>query len=79
MLTDFEGFIDSHGLCTFQPSQSARSRSNRSPEPVRGIPIWAVLEAEAARQILRELQSGSRVRALRLLEELSFSLGTRWE
>ncbi len=78
MLKEFEGIIDSQGLCVFrQPSVDAtlaeQYRTNDRPH----VAFWAVLEMQAAANILQELTLGSRDRALRLLEELSVSLGTQ--
>jgi len=79
MLTEYEGTIDSHGLCIFRQSQPSRSLHQQRAEPTHRVPFWAVMEAESAIDILRELKSGSRARALRLLEEFAFSLGTQWD
>ena len=79
MLTEFEGIIDSGGLSMFRQ----KWRRSGGDCPVMGhrrsIPFWAVLETNSAAQILRQLQIGNGIRALRLLEELAFDLGCEWE
>ena len=79
MLTEYEGTIDSYGLCIFRQSQPSRSLHKKRAEPTCRVPFWAVMETSCAVQILRQLQMGERVRALRLLEELAFDLGCEWE
>ncbi len=76
MLTDFEGMIDSQGLCTLRQCQSS-SPFRYLPAEQSRVRFWAVIETESAIAILRELKSGSRARAYRLLEELAVSLGTQ--
>jgi hypothetical protein len=77
MLTDFEGMIDAQGLCTLRQCRQSRGRSRISPEKSGKIRFWAVIESECATAIIRELNSGSRTTAYRLLEELAVSLGTQ--
>lgn len=79
MLTEFEGTIDSQGLCMFRQCRQTRSLGHPMVEQTSRLPFWAVLEHDSALEVMRELKVGSRTRALRLLEELAFSLGTQWE
>lgn len=74
MLQAFEGIIDVTGL------RSLRQDSNRrcvlSCNESDAVPFWAVLESKVATQIIREILSGNRLRALRLLESSAVSLGS---
>jgi hypothetical protein len=79
MLTEFEGTIDSKGLCMFRQRQESRSFRAQPAEQIHRVPFWAVLDVDSAIEVLQELKIGSRVRALQLLEELAFSLGTHWD
>lgn len=78
MLIEYSGIIDSGGLRTFRRISNPAMRSD-APEHRRfsSVGFWAVLDAETAEQILRVLQSGSRIRAMRLLEESAISIGSQ--
>ena len=74
MLREFEGLVGPEGLCLFQPRSERRERVSLRPESLR-VPIWAIVDANVAHQILCEQRLGSRTRALRLLEENAVQLG----
>ena len=75
MLREFQGIIDWNGLTRFD-QRSEHLRVRGSELPPSAVPFWAVIEAQAATQILKELLLGHRQRALRLLEESAVSIGT---
>lgn len=70
MLREFHGTINASGLCSLGQSVPAESLN------ANAFPIWAILDDCAATQVIRELVSGNRIRALRLLEEFALSLGS---
>ncbi len=76
MLTEFEGIIDRVGLRTLRECDTNLAESGLDHQPDR-IRIWAVLELESAQAVIKELRSGYRARAHRMLEELAVSFGTR--
>ncbi len=76
MLTEFEGTINARGLCSFRESRESRSLSDLPAKQSGLVAFWAVLELTSAIDILNELKTGGRSRALRLLEEVAVSLGT---
>jgi hypothetical protein len=78
MLTEFEGIIDCNGLSVFRQNGRHDLLGYQPTVQVNCVPFWAVVETDSALEILREMQSGNRVRALCLLEELAFSLGSQW-
>lgn len=70
MLREFHGTINASGLCSLgQTVPTTQLCAN-------ALPIWAVLDDCAATRVIRELVAGNRVRALRLLEEFAYSLGS---
>jgi len=77
MLREFEGIINSTGLCHFQQTSDLKKRQDLLVSPEEHVVFWAVLEVQAASCIMRELISGSRDRALKLLEETAVSLGSQ--
>jgi len=79
MLTEFEGTFNARGLCSFQESRDARSLPCQPAIQSGLVAFWAVLELTSAIDVLNELRTGGRRRALRLLEELAVSVGTQWE
>ncbi len=79
MLKEYEGMIDSEGLCVLRLSQQTPSRNHWAEARPGYVSFWAILEVESATSIVRELKAGYRSKSLRLLEELAISLGTQWE
>jgi len=77
MLTEYEGTIDSTGICLFQQSPTTGDRLPKRTANL--VPFWAILEADLASEIEREWRAGGRFRALQMLEELAVSLGTQWD
>ena len=77
MLREFEGIINSTGLCHFQQTSDLKEHQDSMVPLEEHVVFWAVLEVQAASCIMRELMSGSRDRALKLLEETAVSLGSQ--
>ena len=77
MLIEFKGAINSNGLCSFQQVCNDAERFDAPEAGQEQIQFWAVLEAEAATRVLRELIRGSRIRAMQLLDELAVSMGSQ--
>ncbi len=76
MLTEFEGIIDSSGLRCFRQCKHLSSPAGHLKSGVSEVPFWAVLEVSAASEVLQEMLQGRRDRALKLLEENAFSIGS---
>lgn len=74
MLQAFEGIIDATGLRSLRQDSNCRRVSSCNESDA--VPFWAVLESKVATQIIREILSGNRLRALRLLESSAVSLGS---
>lgn len=80
MLTEYEGIIDAQGLRTFNKCTGGDMRLDRPGSKssiLEYIRFWAVIESQSAAWISEELDTGSRVRAMRMLEELAVSLGSK--
>lgn len=74
MLQAFEGLIDANGLRSLrQGGGPARLDVDSTSE---AVPFWAVLDTQAASQVLKELLAGNRRFALSLLEATAKSLGS---
>lgn len=76
MLREFEGLAGPDGLHELRPTDCHVHDSIRCAE-MFCVRFWAVLESSLAQQILHEQCLGSRLRALRLLEENAVSIGRR--
>jgi hypothetical protein len=75
MLQAFAGIIDANGLRSLR-QDNGRIHPGRADTEAASVPFWAILDTNDATRVLRELLSGNRRRALRLLEEASVSLGS---
>lgn len=78
MLRSFEGHIDASGLCSLRQNDGdsgplLSANLGRTP----AVPFWAVIDTADATNIIRELLSGNRRRALVLLEEAAVTLGSK--
>lgn len=79
MLSEFRGIIDSEGLRSFRQccdADGAPARADSTELPYPHVPFWAVVETATATCIIRELLTGSRKRALRMLEESALTIGS---
>lgn len=76
MIQAFEGIIDGSGLCTLHQDGGSLRLHSADAKGER-IPFWAVMDHRCAATIVREIFSGNRARALRLLEESALSLGSK--
>lgn len=75
MLQAFAGIIDASGLRSLQ-QDNGRIQPDSNESGTASVPFWAILDTNDATRVLKELLSGNRRRALRLLEEASVSLGS---
>ena len=77
MLRSFEGIIDASGLRSLRQDDGFLHLHAYDEGSGSKVPFWAVLDTEDATVILRELLSGNRRQALKLLEESAITLGSK--
>jgi hypothetical protein len=75
MLRAFQGIIDANGLRSLRQDEG-RFLAIEPSRQASSIPFWAILDTSDATRVIRELLSGNRRQALKLLEEVSISLGS---
>ena len=77
MLQSFEGIIDASGLRSLRQDDGFLHLHSHDEGTGGKVPFWAVLDTNDATTILRELLSGNRRQALKLLEESAITLGSK--
>ena len=77
MLRSFEGIIDASGLRSLRQDDGFLHQHSNDEGSSSKVPFWAVLDTQDATVILRELLSGNRLQALKLLEESAITLGSK--
>ena len=77
MLRSFEGIIDASGLRSLRQDDGFLHQHSNDEGSSSKLPFWAVLDTQDATVILRELLSGNRRQALKLLEECAITLGSK--
>ena len=77
MLQSFEGIIDASGLRSLRQDDGFLHQHATDDGSNSKVPFWAVLDTQDATVILRELLSGNRLQALKLLEECAITLGSK--
>ena len=77
MLRSFEGIIDASGLRSLRQDDGFLHQHAYDEGSSSKVPFWAVLDTQDATVILRELLSGNRRQALKLLEESAITLGSK--
>ena len=77
MLRSFEGIIDASGLRSLRQDDGFLHQHSNDEGSSSKLPFWAVLDTQDATVILRELLSGNRLQALKLLEESAITLGSK--
>ena len=77
MLRSFEGIIDASGLRSLRQDDGFLHQHSNDEGPSGKVPFWAVLDTQDATVIIRELLSGNRRQALKLLEASAITLGSK--